>query len=651
MTEVAVQKCARCGNEVDPVRAAVVQLTDEGFVYFCSNECAGGAPESANEATPSPVPDKAVVSSERTIGSAHRTASGSVILASTLRSVDASWELINIARNELKHSTGTGLIALWVMGAILASLPHHPVQTYLLIATGWLVIVLTGWRRHTGVLITLPVFGLACATLGMLREPASMHDASMWWMWLIVVTFIMLRWAADDALRKRLEPTKRSKSNDLTFQGLFSFEKKPSEMGLDSNLRVLLRASGMADGLSAIDVYRSGLVITLALVLLALLMDNARPWLSAAGICLLWPISSLARSWQEAYAFLREALRKCEISGLDDRWLALLGRVKTVVLASPRVFASSPLSLLGIHPLEGEAYEQCLGWAIGAEQTSLDHPLAIALTNHVNERQTSPEMVRRIVVERGRGIKGIATSGEPLLLGSRRLLLEHGVSVAMVEAMVRQSEQEGQTVIYLAVGGRLRAVFRFGAVFESQGRAAVHRLGEMKTDVILLSGDHRETAEVFAKQFDIAHVKAELTSDEKNRVVEQLSESGEIVLLIGSGELDEALYARAPLALSLENLGTAPDEDKPSGEWPATMPGSVWRLKHTSLRQVCEVLYAAYTVRSYRMEMLFTALVIGFLVSLFVVSGYMRVVTAAWVGLTLECYVLWTAWRFYAKHK
>lgn len=201
-----------------------------------------------------------------------------------------------------------------------------------------------------------------------------------------------------------------------------------------------------------------------------------------------------------------------------------------------------------------------LALAAAAESSASHHPLAQAILGFAKQRGVAPESVRRAAYLRGRGVTAVAPGGETLVLGNRQLLLDEGMSVAVADEAAARAETRGRTVLLLGLGGRVRAIVALEDTMRPGVRAAVQQLFDLPAEVVLLSGDHRASAEALATAVDIDHVKAELLPDERGDEVRRLRDAGGAVVAIGRPEEDDAPLAAADVPIVLGAAGS------PSGE-------------------------------------------------------------------------------------
>jgi Cu+-exporting ATPase len=212
----------------------------------------------------------------------------------------------------------------------------------------------------------------------------------------------------------------------------------------------------------------------------------------------------------------------------------------TLTLGRPR--------LAHLVPLQGEA-DAALRQA-AALQAGSEHPLARAVLEAAADR---PPPATGFHALSGRGVSGVV-DGEALLLGNRRLMREHAVSIdSAAEAEAEALEQDGATVTWLAAGTppHLRALLGFSDTVKPDAAATVQALHDMGLRCVMLTGDSRPAALSIARQIGIDEVLAEVLPADKAAAVGRLRAGGTVVAMVGDGINDAPALAAADIGLAM----------------------------------------------------------------------------------------------------
>lgn len=200
--------------------------------------------------------------------------------------------------------------------------------------------------------------------------------------------------------------------------------------------------------------------------------------------------------------------------------------------------------------------EQVLAYAASSEIHSR-HPLAQAVIRSTEERRIIIPPHEECEVLVGLGMRTRA-DGRTLLLGSGELLRREKVRVTKkaTEWMARL-QQQAETPLLLAVDGRVVGLISLRDEARPDAAAVVNALRERGVQrIIMLTGDHPETARAVAELVEIDEWQAEVLPDDKLAVIQRLRDDGHVVAMVGDGVNDAPALAAADVGIAMGMAGT-----------------------------------------------------------------------------------------------
>jgi Cu+-exporting ATPase len=225
------------------------------------------------------------------------------------------------------------------------------------------------------------------------------------------------------------------------------------------------------------------------------------------------------------------------------------GAIDTVVLDKTGTVTTGTMRLAGLVPLAGDE-DALLALAAAAESAS-EHAIAAAVTAAAAERGLSVPTAVDFRALPGLGARARA-GGQDLLIGNRRLLSDETVALDDDAAgRLERLEQQGHTVVVLAVDGQVRGLLALADTVKPSAREAVDRLRRLGLRTLLLTGDAEAAARRVAAAIGVDDVVAQVLPDAKARVVEDLQREGHRVAMVGDGINDAGALATANLGIAM----------------------------------------------------------------------------------------------------
>ncbi len=191
----------------------------------------------------------------------------------------------------------------------------------------------------------------------------------------------------------------------------------------------------------------------------------------------------------------------------------------------------------------------------GAAEQHSEHPLAQAVVEYAKaEVETFPEL-DDFDSTTGKGIRA-GIEERTILLGSLEYLEEHDVDTKAETEWSSIHEEQGHTVIAMAVDGKLAGLFALADTLKEDARETVSRLKDQGKNLVLLTGDNERTARAIAENVGIQQVEARVKPDQKAQRIRSIQEQGNRVAMVGDGINDAPALTQADVGMA---IGTGTD--------------------------------------------------------------------------------------------
>ncbi|WP_339253453.1 heavy metal translocating P-type ATPase [Sporosarcina sp. FSL W8-0480] len=228
--------------------------------------------------------------------------------------------------------------------------------------------------------------------------------------------------------------------------------------------------------------------------------------------------------------------------------------IDTVVLDKTGTITKGVPEVTDFLVAEDADRQRLIAYAAAAESDS-EHPVAKAITSFgLNEVKKLPADEQFEAIP-GHGIRSVI-EGSIVLMGTRKLLADQGIELNVDIAVVEKLENEGKTVMYMAIDSEHVATIAVADTLKETSKQAILELQEMGLHVIMLTGDQERTAKAIAVDAGIDHVIAGVLPERKAEVVASLQADGKRVAMVGDGINDAPALAVADIGMAM-GTGTA----------------------------------------------------------------------------------------------
>lgn len=239
----------------------------------------------------------------------------------------------------------------------------------------------------------------------------------------------------------------------------------------------------------------------------------------------------------------------------DAEALETLSKVDYLVLDKTGTITEGKPAVVAVKAFPGESVEDVLKLAATLEARS-EHPLGRAVIDAAKSRNLiigEPEEFSAIA---GGGVKG-QYNGTAITVGSREFVEAVGAKAdTSLDEEAVGWRKKGSTVVWVGSGGRILGFLAIADQVKVTSAEAIARLHELGLKIVMLTGDHADTASHIAGQVRIDTVIAEVTPEKKRDTIAKLQAEGHRVAMAGDGVNDAPGLAAADVGIA---MGTGAD--------------------------------------------------------------------------------------------
>ncbi len=223
--------------------------------------------------------------------------------------------------------------------------------------------------------------------------------------------------------------------------------------------------------------------------------------------------------------------------------LETLHKVNILVTDKTGTLTRGEAGVTDILPADDITSDALISLAVSIEQKS-EHPLSVAILKEAKNAEIYP--LSEFTQISGKGLKGVY-EGKVILAGNESFMEENGISYIPYDNL----KKEGKTVLYFSFDGEYMGAIAISDIVREESERTVNALEKMGIKVIMLTGDNDITARSVAEKTGIKTVISQVAPHNKQEIISNFKNEGNIVAMVGDGVNDAPALTSADIGIAI----------------------------------------------------------------------------------------------------
>lgn len=188
---------------------------------------------------------------------------------------------------------------------------------------------------------------------------------------------------------------------------------------------------------------------------------------------------------------------------------------------------------------------------LASAENASEHPLAEAIVNYAKDQNLTLLGNETFKAVPGLGIEA-TINGHRILVGNRKLMHNYDINITQeLNNKLIQYEQHGQTAMVIAIEHELKGIIAVADTVKDTAKQAINHLQNMNIEVVMLTGDNKQTAQAIAKEVGIDRVISDVLPEEKAEQIALLQKERRNVAMVGDGVNDAPALVKADIGIAI----------------------------------------------------------------------------------------------------
>lgn len=171
------------------------------------------------------------------------------------------------------------------------------------------------------------------------------------------------------------------------------------------------------------------------------------------------------------------------------------------------------------------------------------HPISLGVKSYLEENFDDMQTldIKEIKNVQGRGISGIY-GDKKVYGGNEAYMNELGITI---------TKKPLNSLFFIANDSKLLATFELKDQLKEGAKETIANLKKLGLKIVMLTGDHEQSAQTIAQEAGITEYHAELLPQDKAAFIDALKTKGEIVTMVGDGINDSIALSKSNIAIAM----------------------------------------------------------------------------------------------------
>ena len=274
--------------------------------------------------------------------------------------------------------------------------------------------------------------------------------------------------------------------------------------------------------------------------------------------------------------------------------LESMEKVDTIVVDKTGTLTAGKPELTAIDALAGQDKDEFLALVASVESAS-EHPLAEAIVRAAEDKALTIPKATDFNSTTGEGVQAIV-NGKQVAIGNSKLMKSLNSFDQELSSKADIRRKDGETVMFVAIDGKAAGIISVADPIKPSTADAIKLLHDAGLKVVMLTGDNEKTAQAVANKLGIDEVHADVSPEDKNRIVKEMQDSGKLVAMAGDGINDAPALAQANVGIA---MGTGTDVAMESASITLVKGdlmgiAKAYKLSHATMRNIRQNLFFAF---------------------------------------------------------